>query len=100
MDDTYTTVWFPLYCGSTRCPPSFPTGRLGEFSWDSAWWIFNLVANYANLKYSYMIEDIQAVQRELEDVFLHSSPRGEDRRRAGQERPRALDALPDRLLGG
>lgn len=66
VDDTYTTVWTPLYAGITDIPASFATGRLSEFSWDSAWWIFNLVANYATLKYDYMIGDIRAVQSELE----------------------------------
>ena len=66
VDDTYTTVWTPLYAGVTDIPGAFATGRLREFSWDSAWWIFNLVANYACLKYDYMIEDIRAVQDELE----------------------------------
>ena len=67
VDDTYTTVWTPLYAGVTDIPPSFATGRLSEFSWDSAWWMFNLVANYAALKYDYMIEDIRAAQSELEN---------------------------------
>ncbi len=70
VDDTATTVWFPLYAGVTAGPPSYAAGRLGEFSWDSAWWVFNIVANYASLRYSLMIEDITAVQRDLEDGFL------------------------------
>jgi len=49
-------------------------GSLDRFSWDSAWWVFNFVANIANLKYSFMIEDIQAVQRELEGRFLSMQP--------------------------
>jgi hypothetical protein len=36
--------------------------------------VFNFVANYACLKYSYMIEDIQAVQHELEGNFLALQP--------------------------
>ncbi|MEJ2722480.1 MAG: C69 family dipeptidase, partial [bacterium] len=73
VDDTYTTCYVPLYCGITEVPKSFRTGSLGEFSWDSAWWVFNFVANFANLKYSYMIKDIQAVQGDLESTFLSSS---------------------------
>ena len=54
----------PLYAGIDRLPrvvhgrPARPSSR-----WDSAWWVFNFVANIANLKYSYMIEDILAVQQ-------------------------------------
>jgi len=74
VDDTYTTVWTPLYAGVTEIPAAYARGGLGEFSWDSAWWIFNLVANYATLKYDYMIEDIRAVQRELEDDLTAMQP--------------------------
>jgi dipeptidase len=74
VDDTYTTCWFPLYCCADAVPASFATGRLGEFSWDSAWWVFNIVANYACLKYGYMVRDIQAVQAELEEEFLTLQP--------------------------
>jgi len=74
LDDTYTTVYMPLYAGITRVPESFTVGRIDRFSWDSAWWVFNFVANIANLKYSFMIEDIQAVQKELEDRFLAMQP--------------------------
>ena len=70
LDDTYTSCYFPLYCSIDDLPPSTMVGSLKEFSWDSAWWMFNLVANYANLKYSYMIQDIQKVQQKLEGSFL------------------------------
>jgi len=74
LDDTFTSVYVPLYAGIARLPESFTVGRLDRFSWDSAWWVFNFVANLANLKYSYMIDDIQAVQRELEGRFLAMQP--------------------------
>ncbi|MCP4663794.1 MAG: dipeptidase [bacterium] len=74
VDDTYTTCYIPLYSGIDVLPPSFTIGSLGRFSWDSAWWVFNFVANLANLKYSYMISDIQKVQREIEGHFLALQP--------------------------
>jgi dipeptidase len=74
LDDTSTTVYMPLYAGITRVPEAFTVGSLDAFSWDSAWWVFNFVANIANLKYSFMIEDIRAVQRELEGSFLAMQP--------------------------
>ena len=74
VDDTYFTCYVPLYCGIDAVPESFATGGLGDFTWDSAWWVFNFVANYANLKYSYMIQDIQAVQSDLEGEFLDLQP--------------------------
>ena len=74
MDDTYTTCYFPLYCGVDDVPSSFAVGSLDEFSWDSAWWVFNFVANFANLKYSHMIRDIQAVRSGLEDEMIARQP--------------------------
>jgi dipeptidase len=74
VDDTYTTCYFPLYCCIQDLPKSFTFGDLQKFSWDSAWWVFNFVANYANLKYSYMVKDIQKVQEALEGQFLSLQP--------------------------
>jgi dipeptidase len=74
VDDTYTTCYAPLYCGIDTVPKSFTVGSLQKFSWDSAWWVFNFVANFANLKYSYMIKDIQAVQSDIEGTFLKLQP--------------------------
>jgi dipeptidase len=51
-------------------PPSFADGSIRQFSWDNAWWIFNLTANYANLKYSKISPEIIAVQKELETKFF------------------------------
>jgi len=74
VDDTYTTCYVPLYCGIDEIPRSYVEGNMGKFSWDSAWWVFNFVANYANVKYSYMIRDIRAVQSELEQAFFDLQP--------------------------
>jgi dipeptidase len=74
VDDTYTTCYIPLYCGINDIPKSFTVGSSGKFSWESAWWVFNFVANYACLKYSYMLPEIQAVQTEIEGNFLKMQP--------------------------
>jgi dipeptidase len=67
LDNPYTNFFAPFYTSITEAPPSYATGDLNRFSRDSAWWALNFVANYANLKYSYMIKDIQKVQKEIED---------------------------------
>ena len=74
VDDTYTSCYFPLYAGIAAVPPSFARGSLQKFSWDSAWWVFNLVANYAQLRFSDMSGDILKTQRELEGNFLAVQP--------------------------
>lgn len=74
VDDTYTTCYTPLYCGIEELPPSFTTGTIKRFSARSAWWVFNFVANFANLKYDYMIKDIQAVQQDIESYLIDLQP--------------------------
>lgn len=80
FDDTYSTVYVPIYAGIREVPPTFATGvaDLGTFSWDSAFWVFNWVANTAYSRYSEMIVDIQTVQRELEGSFLAAQQEIED----------------------
>jgi dipeptidase len=74
VDDTYTTSYIPLYCGIDTVPKPFTVGSSQKFSWDSAWWVFNFVANFANLKYSYMLPEILAVQSDIEETFLALQP--------------------------
>lgn len=73
VDDTYSTVYVPMYAGIESAPKAFAvgTGSFKHFSWESAFWVFNFVSNYAYLRYKDMIVDVQKVQRELEGSFLH-----------------------------
>jgi len=77
-DAPHTTCYIPIYCGVTELPKSFDLGMRGGaydvFSRESAWWAFNFVSNYADLKYSYMIEDIKAVRDPLETEFFAVQP--------------------------
>jgi dipeptidase len=72
VDDTYSTVYTPIYCSINRVPISYAvgTGDFHNFTWDSAFWTFTWVANYAYSRYSEMIEDIIIVQRDLEGRTL------------------------------
>jgi dipeptidase len=73
-DDTYTTCYLPLWAGSDRLPESFTRGSLNAFSWDSAWWVFNFVANLANLRYADMAPEILAVQQDIEGHLMALQP--------------------------
>jgi len=66
--------WLPDYCAIARPPRSFAVGSLNRFSWDSAWWVFNFVANFTNLRYRDMVKDVQALQKDLEGTFLALQP--------------------------
>ncbi len=74
LDDTYFSCYVPLYCGIDALPESYTIGQINKFAWDDAWWVFNFVANYANLRYSAMRPDIQAVQQKLEGELLALQP--------------------------
>ena len=74
VDDTYTSCYVPLYAGIDEVPKSFAAGSISRFSWDSAWWVFNFVSNYAYLKWSYMAPEIRAVQKDIETHFLALQP--------------------------
>ncbi len=66
VDDTYTNVYFPLYVGMQRAPVSLKTGNIVDFDWNSAFWVFNLLANYAYGIYGIVIDEIKAEQLAIE----------------------------------
>jgi dipeptidase len=72
VDDTYSTVYTPMYCGITKVPENFAVGNgsMMEFSDNSAFWIFNQVSNFAYTRYSNMIPEIRARQQELEKKYM------------------------------
>jgi dipeptidase len=74
VDDTYTTCYLPLYCGMDALPKALSTGSLNKFSWDSAWWVFNVVSNYSHTKYSQMVPEVQAAQKNIESELLALQP--------------------------
>ena len=75
-DDADMTVFNPMYSSSLAVPECYRVGNgdLYNFSWTSAFWIHNWVANMAYSKYSFMIQDIRKVQQELEDGYQQKIP--------------------------
>jgi len=73
VDDTYSDVYSPMYCGITKVPESYAVGNgsMMEFSDNSAFWVFNQVSNLAYTRYSEIIKDIQPVQNELETKYIN-----------------------------
>ncbi len=95
VDDTYSNCYMPLYCCMLERPAPFAEADVTKFNWNSATWIFDLVANYAYTKYSYIIKDIQAVQKELENNFFAMQPAVE---KTAQELEKTDHALAVRYL--
>ena len=71
VDDTYTSCYFPIYCNVTEIPEPFRNGDINAYSGNSAWWAFNFVANFANVRYRDMVHEIILLQQKVEtDFFL------------------------------
>jgi dipeptidase len=73
-DVPYTTCYVPFYAGVTELPKAYCTGSTGTFDRKIAWWAFNFTANWACLKYCYMIKDILAKQTEIENNEFEEQP--------------------------
>ena len=76
VDDADMAVFTPVYCSVIATPESYRVGNgdMMNFSWTSAFWIHNWVANMAYGKYNYMIKDIRKVQQELENGYKEMLP--------------------------
>ena len=74
VDDADMAVFNPVYSSSLDVPECYRVGNgdMYNFSWTSAFWIHNWVANMAYGKYSFMIQDIRKVQQELENGYQNS----------------------------
>ncbi len=71
VDDANTNVYVPIYCANNLVPECYKIGNgdMLTFSWTSAFWIHNWVANLCYTKYDFMIKDIRPVQDSLESSF-------------------------------
>ncbi|CCO23159.1 dipeptidase [Maridesulfovibrio hydrothermalis] len=65
-DRPATAVLMPFYAGVNNLPEPIQKGDILKFEKDSMWTAFNYVANYAMLKYGFMIKDIHAVRDHFE----------------------------------
>ncbi len=72
VDDTYYTVYSPMYCGITKVPETFAVGNgdMMTFSDNAAFWVFNQVTNFAYTRTSLLIDELQKKQSELEDGYI------------------------------
>ncbi len=76
VDDTYHTVYTPMYCSITSTPPAVTVGNgsMMEFSDDAAFWIFNQVSNFAYTRFNAISPEIRTKQAELEHKYIALVP--------------------------
>jgi len=73
-DSPDTTVYVPIYAGVTEIPVEWTQGKRDVFDPDSAWWAFNFVNNYANLRWDAIYADIRAKKASYEEYFFAQQP--------------------------
>jgi len=81
VDDARFTVYTPMYPCMTETPECYRVGNgdFTHFSWTSAFWIHNWVANMAYARYNQILPDAKALQDKLENSFLSSQSQVEQK---------------------
>ena len=71
-DDANMVAYTPVYCCTERIPECYAdaTANYHTFSWKSAFWVCNWVANMIYPRYSQMFPSLQKVRDELENSFF------------------------------
>ena len=69
-DSPDTTVYTPIYAGTTEVPEAWSTGDRKNFDQSCSWWAFNLVNNYANLNWDAMYPVIRERKAEIEAKYF------------------------------
>jgi len=72
VDDTWFTIYSPMYCGITKIPESYAEGNgsIMEYSETSAFWTFNQLSNFAYTRWNLLSPEIQNVQNQLETQYI------------------------------
>ncbi|MBR1427104.1 MAG: C69 family dipeptidase [Paludibacteraceae bacterium] len=76
VDDAACSMYVPMYCRILHVPECFAEGNgdLYTYSPTSAWWTFNIVANWAYNKYNLMKPEIARLQAAWDDKFNSQVP--------------------------
>ena len=80
VDDAASSVYSPMYSSITKVPETFAVGNgdMLTYSDNSAFWTFNLVANFCYLRYNIMIVDVKKVQSQLENQYINHTQAVDD----------------------
>ena len=80
LDDATMVAYVPVYCSINRVPDAFrrENNNLREFSFQSAFWMNNWVANMVYPRWSAMIGDLKEAQSELEDYYAEDQKEVEE----------------------
>ena len=98
-DEASTSCFTPLYCTIDALPEAYTLGDYKKFSWESAWWVTNLVSNLAYDRWSRVFPDIQQAQSEQEQALLKMQPVIEETAaKLAATDPALPELIPDELF--
>lgn len=84
------TVYVPILSGVLDVPPMYKIGWEGELDRKASYWAHRYVANLCDLKFKFMIQDVQAGQRAMEDTGEALRRRAIDLARGGGYTPEQM----------
>ncbi len=74
MDNIATSIYIPVYAGTTDLPESYKTPGRDGFTYKSAWWAFNRTGTLAAQRWGDMHKDVDAVFGPMQkEVFENAS---------------------------
>ncbi len=76
VDDAANSVYTPIYCGINHPPKYYSKGYGNMITWNdnSAFWIFNQVANLAYTRYDSIHAEIEQEQQNIENHSIAYTP--------------------------
>ena len=79
-DEANMIAYVPVYCCATEAPACFadPAASDVNFSWNSAFWVCNWVANMTYPRYSQIFPAVEQKREEIENAFLDNQARFEN----------------------
>lgn len=75
-DDPNMVAYTPVYCSATQAPECYDPKDADDvtFSWNSAFWVENWVANMTYPRYSQLFPSLKQAREELEQHYTESQP--------------------------
>lgn len=72
-DEANTTPFTPIYCSAQKVPTCYSgtTATDVTFSWESAFWVCNWVANMTYPRYNLLFPSVEAARKELESHYIN-----------------------------
>lgn len=80
-DDSNMVPFTPMYCCMTKSPECYSENTADgvTFSWKSAFWVCNWVANMVYPRYSMMFGDLEKKRNQLENSYLQNQKSVEEK---------------------